>query len=297
MERRIEEQIWNQCSKLLLPSKVSAWNLFDKYIRQPYLEPHRHYHNLNHIRALLMELEAYIQVRSSNSKGVSLCSSELSSQRWGDLAVVLAIFFHDAVYNPTSKVNEEDSVGLLRRFLSEAKDLWEGQTRHKGGNPPNDDSTPPVLWLDLPSVAYVEREAARFIMGTKNHFEPSSSSSPTSLSDLAIHPGSSEGTVVEEDLINPLHLVLDLDLTVFGSPWKGYVNYVEAIRMEYQFYSDITFMNARYDFIQHVLDQPRVFKTRYFYDKYERVAFENLKREQEEMRKAISAGRFYLSLN
>ncbi|CCW68611.1 unnamed protein product [Phytomonas sp. Hart1] len=301
MALRIEEDIWNQCSKLLLPSSVSSWKLFNQYIKQPYSDPNRHYHNLTHIRAIFTELEMYKHAQSKSSVKFSSFPSERSSRIWSDLAVVLAIFFHDSIYDPTSKVNEENSVRWMQEALSNVKKLWESERSCGPNINPNtlsDSSTPPILWLDPSSAKFVDHEAARFIMGTKNHFDVSSSSShsisePNNRMDF----DQKSSNTSEDDIIDPLHLVLDLDLTVFGLSWRNYVYYVKCIRKEYQIYPDEVFMDARYDFIQHVLDQPRFFKTRYFYDKYERIAHENLKREREEIEKAISAGKFSISLD
>jgi predicted metal-dependent HD superfamily phosphohydrolase len=55
-----------------------------------YTEPHRRYHDLRHIADMLC-------------KGIEL---ELSDEQ------VMAVWFHDAIYDPTSKTNEADSAKL-----------------------------------------------------------------------------------------------------------------------------------------------------------------------------------------
>lgn len=63
-----------------------------------YTQPHRTYHNINHINECLAELEGF------HSKDFS----------YGDRQVVeRAIWFHDAVYNPYSKENEIQSAMLV----------------------------------------------------------------------------------------------------------------------------------------------------------------------------------------
>jgi predicted metal-dependent HD superfamily phosphohydrolase len=67
-----------------------------------YAQPHRHYHNLGHIAACLAEFNA---------------ARSLALQ---PLALELAIWFHDAVYDPHAPDNEECSAALAARRLSEA---------------------------------------------------------------------------------------------------------------------------------------------------------------------------------
>jgi predicted metal-dependent HD superfamily phosphohydrolase len=67
-----------------------------------YAEQHRHYHNARHIGECLKEFDS---VR------------ELAGQ---PLAVELAIWFHDAIYDPHASDNEERSAGLAGQFLSSA---------------------------------------------------------------------------------------------------------------------------------------------------------------------------------
>lgn len=62
-----------------------------------YEQKHRHYHNLTHIHHCLGELETYIK-----ANGLTL-KRELE----------YAIWFHDAIYNPFSTENEENSAKLF----------------------------------------------------------------------------------------------------------------------------------------------------------------------------------------
>jgi pantetheine-phosphate adenylyltransferase len=70
---------------------------FDPSVLNRYHESHRFYHTQNHISDLLIKL----------STGVSSLSNEL----------FLTAVYHDAIYNPVSATNEEDSANL---FLEEA---------------------------------------------------------------------------------------------------------------------------------------------------------------------------------
>jgi predicted metal-dependent HD superfamily phosphohydrolase len=68
-----------------------------------YSQPHRHYHNLRHIAECLTEFDAARQLASD------------------PVAVELAIWFHDAVYDPHAPDNEEQSALLAERCLTETR--------------------------------------------------------------------------------------------------------------------------------------------------------------------------------
>lgn len=80
----------------------SAWY---EILTRAYSEPHRYYHNQQHIADCLTEFDL---VRS------------LAKQ---PDAVELALWFHDAVYDPRAADNEEQSAGLATRCLESAEQL------------------------------------------------------------------------------------------------------------------------------------------------------------------------------
>ncbi|MDY7013311.1 MAG: hypothetical protein SVX43_06835 [Cyanobacteriota bacterium] len=65
-----------------------------------YTEPHRKYHNLSHIESMLGE---FLQLKPKLEEP--------------DL-VLIALYFHDAIYNTTSKTNEEDSANLCAEQMT-----------------------------------------------------------------------------------------------------------------------------------------------------------------------------------
>jgi predicted metal-dependent HD superfamily phosphohydrolase len=67
-----------------------------------YSEPHRHYHNLEHIADCLNEFDS---------------ARHLAGQ---PLAVELAIWYHDAIYNTRAPDNEEKSAEMAKSRISEA---------------------------------------------------------------------------------------------------------------------------------------------------------------------------------
>jgi len=62
-----------------------------------YSETHRHYHNLDHIASMLLKGTVF----------------PLSDEQ------VMAVWYHDAIYDPRSKTNEQDSADLAREHLQQ----------------------------------------------------------------------------------------------------------------------------------------------------------------------------------
>ncbi len=75
-------------------SSLSADEIAADLIRR-HREPHRHYHTLEHIESMLRQAEAHDPVP----------------------ALLLAIWYHDAVYDPRSGTNEADSADLFRKHF------------------------------------------------------------------------------------------------------------------------------------------------------------------------------------
>lgn len=89
----VAERLKTRWSKLVEPRHVDwTWGMLETL----YTEPHRKYHNLTHVEACL---ELFDKV------GVP---------HIGGPVVELALFFHDVVYVPGDKRNEELSANLLR---------------------------------------------------------------------------------------------------------------------------------------------------------------------------------------
>ncbi len=81
-----------------LPSKPAEAETVYARLIELYGEPHRHYHTLNHIRHCLREFDRAAALVDNAD------------------AVEMALWFHDAIYQPGDKDNERRSADLFRRW-------------------------------------------------------------------------------------------------------------------------------------------------------------------------------------
>lgn len=97
------ERRWLKLAESLSLSEsvnTTVWQV----IRHHYNEPHRYYHTLTHlyhIFTLYDEIVTWVE---------------------DHVCIGLAIFFHDVIYDPLSKTNEEDSVTLFNTVLADHLD-------------------------------------------------------------------------------------------------------------------------------------------------------------------------------
>jgi predicted metal-dependent HD superfamily phosphohydrolase len=71
----------------------------------------------------------------------------------------------------------------------------------------------------------------------------------------------------------------DADLAVLGQDWETYQAYAENVRKEYAVYPDSLYNPGRKKALQHFLEMDRIFKTDYFYEKFEVPARQNILKE------------------
>lgn len=83
-------------------SDAAGLDAFDR-LSAAYAEPHRHYHNAQHINECLEEFDN-VRTLATNP-----------------IAVEFAIWFHDAIYNPHATDNEEQSAILAAEFNDSAE--------------------------------------------------------------------------------------------------------------------------------------------------------------------------------
>jgi predicted metal-dependent HD superfamily phosphohydrolase len=103
---RLDKERWNNVCRIA-ESEAAGWY---ERLSGLYSEPHRHYHNCQHIADCLRELDSARDIAHEPQ------------------AVELAIWFHDAVYNPRAVDNEEQSADLAVQFITETGRAKELQT-------------------------------------------------------------------------------------------------------------------------------------------------------------------------
>lgn len=134
----------------------NADSIFARLI-ELYSEPHRAYHNLNHIVSMLDE------------------RARINDQQ---IDVALAIWFHDAIYDPRAKDNEERSAMLAEEAIAKmglAPELGKQvrglimATKHTG--PPSDEPAKLIVDLDLMILGAPEDEFDRYEMAIRKEYD------------------------------------------------------------------------------------------------------------------------------
>ena len=95
-------ELWQRWRNLMAILGCSSHRETHQALVNAYLEPQRHYHNLSHLQDCLAWLPKVQHLLEKPAE------------------VELALWFHDAVYQPRSKTNEIDSVAWARTFLKDA---------------------------------------------------------------------------------------------------------------------------------------------------------------------------------
>lgn len=73
----------------------------------------------------------------------------------------------------------------------------------------------------------------------------------------------------------------DADLSVLGMPWEEYSAYYKNVRKEYAIYPDFVYNSGRKKVLNHFLAMECLFKTDFFYEKFEFQARQNLQYEMD----------------
>lgn len=71
----------------------------------------------------------------------------------------------------------------------------------------------------------------------------------------------------------------DADLSVLGQNWETYSLYYKNVRKEYSIYPDFVYNPGPKKVLNHFLTMDRIFKTDFFYNKFEKQAKENVQKE------------------
>ena len=70
--------------------------------------------------------------------------------------------------------------------------------------------------------------------------------------------------------------ILDIDLSIFGRPWKRVQEYEVQIRAEYAWVEDAIYRPKRIEILEGFLGRPSIYCTSYFCDRFEEPARRNI---------------------
>lgn len=73
--------------------------------------------------------------------------------------------------------------------------------------------------------------------------------------------------------------LLDFDLSILGSDWETYQNYIRQIRKEYKIYPDFMYKPGRKKVLQHFLERETLYFTGHYKNRLESQARENISKE------------------
>lgn len=73
--------------------------------------------------------------------------------------------------------------------------------------------------------------------------------------------------------------MLDIDLSILAAPADEYHHYTQQIRKEYQQYPDPIYKAGRIKVLERLTIRPRIYHTEFFYEKWEKLARENISQE------------------
>jgi predicted metal-dependent HD superfamily phosphohydrolase len=79
------------------------------------------------------------------------------------------------------------------------------------------------------------------------------------------------------------NIFTDADLCILGQPWNVYEKYYQQVRKEYALYPDLIYNPGRKKVLQHFLQLQQIFKTNYFFNKFEVQAKENVEKELQQL--------------
>lgn len=218
--------------------KLDKW--FDKLFQQ-HNETGRYYHTTVHLMEMMRYWNAVVAEDLSLSKH--------------SLAICFATFFHDAVYDPKSSTNEEDSAKLFEEFCSDAMGIQQI---------PSDDADN--------RVAKVASLVLTLILATKKH-------------EVILNEALSDAEIDLQKMF------LDIDMSVLGKHENAYLAYAGCIRKEYSFVETSVFCEKRAEILTGFLEEKKqIFLSDLFHKASEAQARSNLKREIELLKQGSIPG-------
>lgn len=80
-----------------------------------------------------------------------------------------------------------------------------------------------------------------------------------------------------------VNLFTDADLSILGAEPTAYAEYTKQIRQEYSIYPDLLYNPERKKVLTHFLAMSQIFKTKEFFERFEKSARENIQNELAEL--------------
>ncbi|NAS29920.1 hypothetical protein GTQ40_02950 [Flavobacteriaceae bacterium R38] len=174
-------------------------------IEKNYSSKKRHYHTLQHLDNLF----------------VQLTDVKREIENWE--VILFTLFYHDIVYNSTISDNEEKSAELAEKRMKQIR-------------------------ISNDKIVLCKKQ----ILATKSHIKS-----------------------IDSDT----NYFTDADLSILGQSWETYSLYYKNIRKEYSIYPTLVYNPGRKKILKHFLSVDRIFKTDFFYNKFEIQAKQNIEKE------------------
>lgn len=86
-----------------------------------------------------------------------------------------------------------------------------------------------------------------------------------------------------ENSNSDINRFIDADLSILGQNLETYTTYFNNVRKEYSLYPKLIYNPGRKKVLKHFLEMAKIFKTDYFYSKFENQAKLNLQTELEQL--------------
>lgn len=85
--------------------------------------------------------------------------------------------------------------------------------------------------------------------------------------------------LIDSEKYSDAAYLLDMDLSILGTPWPAYEQYAKAIRQEYKHVAADNYRDGRTAVLQGLLAHPKLYLTDHYYNQLETQARDNIKRE------------------
>lgn len=162
-------------------------------------------------------------------------------------AVVLAIFFHDAIYDARSSENEALSAELFQKFCVDTLQKSDDKCTCK---------------ISLPDS--LQEATVKLILATASH----------DMTDDDNNRDDDNPYLSKKSMA----LFLDLDMAVLGKTSEAYLHYASLVRKEYHFVPHTVYCTKRAEILEYFLSK-RIFQTKFFHQALEERARQNLQGE------------------